>query len=311
MGLLLGFAAACGASLLYAIGLALQALEARAAPVEHALRFSLLRRLAVRKRWLAGTALGLAGWALQALALVHAPLTLVQPLLAGSLIVLLGLAARVLDEPVGRRERLAVLAIAVGAPLLAVASPARSSEHAGGPSLWIALAVLAGVALAPLALRGGARAASIVVPVGAGIAYSLDGLATKLASDDYVHRLWAGAAVWFAAMLAASALGTLSEMSALQRRPVSQVAPIVFALNTYVPVGLAPLLAHEWWPASPARDLAIVASLALIAAGALVLARSAPVARVLASDASTSRSGTGRRPRDERLAASAASELRA
>src|SRR5581483_3389377 len=84
-----------------------------------------------------------------------------------------------------------------------------------------------------------------------------------------------------------------------------------FALNTYVPVGLAPLVAHEWWPAAPARDLAIAASLVLIAAGAIGLARSAPVARVLAADASSSRSGTGRSPREDSLAASAASELRA
>src|SRR5205085_6876992 len=89
--LLIGLAFAFGAAALYAAGIALQALEAREAPEEHALRMSLFLRLVSRPRWLAGTAVGLAGWALQALALTRAPLTLVQPAVAASLVFLLAI----------------------------------------------------------------------------------------------------------------------------------------------------------------------------------------------------------------------------
>src|SRR5437762_1787476 len=99
-GILSGVVAAVAASALYAVGIALQALEARVAPVEQALRLSLFRRLVTRPIWLMGTGLGLVGWALQAFALTHAPLTLVQPLLGVSLVFLLGIAVWRLGERV-------------------------------------------------------------------------------------------------------------------------------------------------------------------------------------------------------------------
>ena len=84
-GMIIGVGAAVGSAILYAVGIVLQAGAARSAPVEDALRLALFRRLVRSRRWLAGTALGLLGWALQTVALLHAPLTLVQPLLGLSL----------------------------------------------------------------------------------------------------------------------------------------------------------------------------------------------------------------------------------
>ena len=306
-GILTGSVAALGASAFYAVGIVLQAVEARAAPATQALRLALFRRLVARRRWLAGTALGLAGWALQAFALTRAPLTLVQPLLGTSLVFVLAIAIWRLGESVHPRDVVAVVAIAAGAPLLARTAPERQAVHAVGARLWISLAILGAAALSPLALRGAARAASILVPVGAGLAYSWDSLATKFAADDYARHLWLGLAMWFVAMNVGSALGTLSEMSALQRRAVAQVAPMVFALTTFVPVGLAPLVAREWWPASPWRACGLVLSLLLVGGGALALARSKPVARALAAEATSSPSGTPRNPREESPAATAAS----
>jgi hypothetical protein len=294
--LLLGLAFAFAAAALYAAGIALQALEAREAPEEHALRLSLFRRLVRRPRWIAGTAIGLAGWALQALALTRAPLTLVQPALAVSLVFLLLVGTRALGERVMRADVAAVVAVVAAVAVLGWAAPGREGAHATGPRLWIALVVLGAVALVPYAFRGAARAASILVPVSAGLAYSWDGLATKFASDDYARSAWLGLGLWFLAMTTASGVGTLSEMSALRRRPVTQVAPIVFALNTLVPVALAPLLAREAWPSAPGRVVGLVVALAALACGVVRLSRSSPVDRVLAEGRSAE-SDVARSPR--------------
>lgn len=302
-----GLGLAAGASGLYAVGVALQALEARAAPAEQALRLALFRRLVRRPRWLGGTLLGLAGWGLQALALTYVSLTLVQPALALGLVLLLVVAQRLLAEPVRRRELAAVAAIVAGVGALAWLAPAGSLEHAAGVRLWLPLAVIGLLALVPYAFRGGARAASALVPVSAGLAYAWDGLATKLASDDYGRHVWLGLAAWFVAMNVASGIGTLSEMSALQRRPVTQVAPVVFALTAFVPVALAPTLVAESWPSSPPRLAGLVASLLLVGIGALTLSASAPVGRLLAArEASSLGSGTARSPRVRSAAASLA-----
>jgi drug/metabolite transporter (DMT)-like permease len=303
-----GIVLALAAAALYASGLVLQALEARTAPAAHALRPSLYGRLLRKPLWLAGTALGVAGAAAQLFALVWAPLTLVQPLLASGLVFVLAASALLLGERVAAREKAAAAAIASGVPLLALTAPERQAEHASGMRLWLALALLAAVAAAPLALRGSARAASMLVPVGAGFAYVCDDLVSKFASDEFARSQWRTMLFWLLAMGAAAGLGTLEEMSALQRRPVAQVAPVVFGLNTFLPVALAPLLAREWWPADPLRDAGIVLALALVAAGLVVLTRSSPVGRVLAAEASSSERGTARNPREPSTPARAANE---
>src|ERR1700686_903895 len=65
VNLVLGIGAAIGASTLYSLGIALQAVDAKQAPHEEHLRLALAWGLARRARWLAGTGLSVLGWALQ------------------------------------------------------------------------------------------------------------------------------------------------------------------------------------------------------------------------------------------------------
>ena len=74
----LGIICAIGASALYNTSIALQALEAREVGHEHALRVSLIGRLIRNPRWLIATLIGLLGWPLEIVALLLAPLTVVQ-----------------------------------------------------------------------------------------------------------------------------------------------------------------------------------------------------------------------------------------
>ena len=87
--LLLGIVAAMGASTLYSLGIALQALDAKQAPQEEHLRLALAWGLARRTRWLIGTGVSILGWPLQIVALMLAPLVVVQPALAAGLLVLM------------------------------------------------------------------------------------------------------------------------------------------------------------------------------------------------------------------------------
>jgi len=60
-----GFAVAVLAAACYETGYALQAIEAKRSPGEQALKFSLLKTLARRPRWVFAVALTIAGWPLQ------------------------------------------------------------------------------------------------------------------------------------------------------------------------------------------------------------------------------------------------------
>jgi drug/metabolite transporter (DMT)-like permease len=277
----LGLAAACGASVLYDLGIALQALDARRVPVEHALRPSLLARLARRRRWLIATAIALAGYPMQILALGLAPLTVVQPALAAGLLLLLALGARMLGEPVGRREIAATAAIVVGVGGIAVVAPERTTDHAGAIGLALPLSALALAALAPVALRESRLAAGPAVAIAAGCAFAWTGIAAKLVSDELAAGRGAVALVWLTASGAVALVGLLGEMTALQRMPVTRVAPLVFVTQVVLPVLIAPVVAGEGWGGTPARSASLVAMLALVAAGSVALCRSRAVAGMI------------------------------
>jgi hypothetical protein len=108
----------------------------------------------------------------------------------------------------------------------------------------------------------------------AGLAFGWSGVATKLASDDLSSGHLLVAAAWGVSTALASAVGVLSEMSALQSRPAIQVAPVVFVTQTVVPVVLAPTLLEEHFTASPLGGIPLAAALLLLLAGAAMLARS-------------------------------------
>jgi hypothetical protein len=293
-----GILAALGTSLLYATAVAFQAWEARKAPEEHTLRASLLVLLVRRPVWLIGTGLALAGWAAQVGALLLVPLTLVEPTLAASLVFLLGYGVWMLREPIGKREVISVGCVTAGIALLAWAAPDREPHHATGPRLMAALSFLGLIALAPYVVSLVRRAPAPLIAVGAGVAYAIDGLATKFFADDVSRHTWLSLVLWGAVMVSAAGIGTLSEMSALQSRPATQVAPLVLALTTLVPVALAPVLANETWSGDPWVRTALVLALALIVGGAISLGRSRPVGTVLEPDI-RSRSDTGASEDDE------------
>jgi hypothetical protein len=273
--LVLGIAAAVGASTLYSLGIALQAVDAKQAPHDEHLRLALAWGLVRRARWLLGTGMSILGWPLQVVALLLAPLVVVQPALAAGLLVLMLVAERMLGEHAGRYEYAAVGAIVVGMVGAGVFAPPRSTTHTS-EELTITL-VLLGLGLAslvPYLLRLLGHPRTEVTMIGAGLAFGWSGVATKLASDDLAGHHLLPAALWGLSTAIASGVGVLSEMSALQSRPAIQVAPVVFVTQTVVPVVLAPLLLGERFGATPLAGGPLIFSLALLVTGAALLARS-------------------------------------
>ena len=278
----LGVVAACTASFLYDLGLAMQALEARAVPAEHSLRPSLLGRLARRRLWLGGTLVALLGFPLQVLALSLAPLTVVQPALAVGLLLLLAIGVRVLGEHVGPREILATLAIVAGVTGIALVAPEHTTHHAGPLALGAGLGALGVLCIAPYALGRARAAASFGVALAAGGAYAWSAISSKLLSDQIAAGSVGLALGWLAATGLVAGLGLLSEMTALQRHAATRVAPAVFAVQVTVPVLLAPALGGESWQSTPLHGGLLLGLLAVVAGGAIALGRSPAVARLVA-----------------------------
>jgi drug/metabolite transporter (DMT)-like permease len=274
-----GVALAALASVLFNLAIVIQAHEAREVPQEHGLQLSLIWRLMRRPRWLLGTALGLMAFPLQTIALLYAPLTAVQPADAAGLLVLLFLGARILHERVGRREVIAVVSIVVGIVILTIAAPKRQVTQVEGAEVIVPMLIVALVALVPVVLRRWVSAGSIAVVVSAGAAFALGAFCAKIVADAIDRKSWGGIAIAVGLAALAAAVGTLSEQTALQRRQATQVAPIIFAIELLVPVALAVLVVGEDWQRESLPG--ILAALALVVGGAVALARTPTVARLL------------------------------
>jgi hypothetical protein len=296
--LVLGILAAVGASTLYSLGIALQAMDAKEAPRDEHLRLALAWGLVKRARWLLGTGLSILGFPLQLLALLLAPLVVVQPALAAGLLVLLFVAERMLGEHAGREEHLAMFAIVAGVVGAALTAPPRSTTHSS-QQLTITL-VLLGLGLAsllPYALRALRRPNAAVTMIGAGLAFGWSGVATKLASDDLAGHHLLPATAWALSTAAASGVGVLSEMSALQSRPAIQVAPVVFVTQTVIPVVLAPVLFGESFSATPLDGVPLALSLAVLIGAAAALARSPLLLALMGGESGSVSQASGSTPR--------------
>ena len=196
-------------------------------------------------RWLWGAAIALMGWALHAAALSLAPLTLVQPVLALMLVVVLVLARVTLHEHVGAREMLGSGALIVGIATIATTAPSRSNQHASAWAIGAVLVALTVLALSPLMWRRYLTSRPTVVALCAGLAFALSSVATKLFTDASARTDPIEVGLLLVLIGAAATVGGITQMSALQRRPATVVIPVAFATEVLVPVGLAPVVFNE------------------------------------------------------------------
>jgi drug/metabolite transporter (DMT)-like permease len=280
--LALGFALALAAACCYESGYALQAIEARRAPAERALRPSLMAHLIQRPIWVGATALSLLGWPLQILALAHAPLTLVQPVLALGLILLLVLGVRVLGEHVGRREMAAVALIIASVGVFAWAAPREPGEVDRSAGLVIALGLLAIVTVAPYAigLIRHRRFPMLLLVASAGAADGMAAFVAKIVAQDATEGALLAVVAWAALVAAVVLIGVISESTALQRFAATRVAPTVLVMQIVIPVVLAPLVGGEGWSDTPLGGAVLVMALVAVALGAGLLASSPAVAQL-------------------------------
>jgi len=282
--LLVGFGIALLAAVAYDSGYALQAFEARRAPIEQSMRVGLLAHLVRRPIWLASIGLAIVGWGLQVVALTKAPLTLVQPVLALGLFLLLGLGVRVLGEHVGRREWAAVAIIVVAVGLIAWAAPPEPGTVPRDAGLAVALGLLGALTIAPVAASLRSMPPVALLIIGAGAADGLAAFVTKIVSEELESGTLVLAAIWGVAAGVGVLIGLLSESSALQRAAATKVAPTVLVLQIAIPVALAPIVGGESWADTPLGGGVLIGALVLLSLGVLLLAGSRAVSEVLAED---------------------------
>ncbi|MDX6453871.1 MAG: hypothetical protein QOH16_3920 [Gaiellaceae bacterium] len=279
---LLGLAAAIVAAILFNVGIALQALEARRAPKNLSLKVGLLGHLLKRRIWLLGAALGIVGFGPQLVALAYAPFAVVQTALAGGLALLLAIAARYLDEHVDRTALTGVGLLIVGVALVSWGAPEHSETQRAALAPILVVAGTALLAFSPFVLRRLGIEHGLLLAIASGVGFAGANIATKLASDAIGLRNWTNAGAWGAAAAVLGIGATVTTMSAIQRLAATVVVPVSTAVQTFLPIVLEPLFLRERYQSFSTQLLPVAAGVAVSVVGVVLVGRDPGVGKLAA-----------------------------
>ena len=253
------------------------ALEVRRVP-------HLIASLLADPAWLAGFALMLVGLACQVIVLTFEPVSVVQPVLASGVALVLVLSRVVLRERLGAVEFWCVAAMAVCVILLAASASGTSSGagHHASPGWMAAVAipsVVIGLLVAASPLRSRSRGhrapAAICFGTGTGLLYGVAALAIKGLSGILVHSHGAASIVtgvvsspYLYVFAGSSAAAMLLYQVGLQSCRASILVPVSTVTGSVYFLIAGTWLFHEHLPADPAK---LVLRLAAIAVAGLVI----------------------------------------
>jgi drug/metabolite transporter (DMT)-like permease len=280
--LVAGLIVAIVSSVLFNLGVALQAIEARRAPRSEGLRVSLIWDLVHRRLWVLGLGVEWVGVPLEILAFAWAPFVVVQPLLACGLLVLLAVAGRLLGERPTPDALLGVGLIIVGIGLIAWGAPGEQDTHRGAFAVIAVMAGLVLASLAPFALRGRRLDTAMTAVLGSACGFAATNVAMKLMADDFGNDHFPQAAAWLAVAAFAGFGATVTGMTALQRAPATTVIPISTAVQTFLPVALEPLFLEESFPDASLGGAPLLVGIGVMLVGIVVLARTQTVSALAA-----------------------------
>jgi drug/metabolite transporter (DMT)-like permease len=246
--------------------------------------------LLTSRAWLGGFALMLTGLACQTVVLTFEPVSVVQPVLASGVALVLVLSRLVLHERLGGGEAWCAGAIALSVVLLALSTAGTSVEagHHASPA-WMAAVMIPSVAVGLLvagsSLRG--RTRKHVAPVtgvcfglGTGLLYGVASLAIKALSGILTgHHTALGIVVAVASspylyvLAGCLAVAMLLFQAALQACRASIVVPVSSVTSSVYFVIAGTWLFHEHLPASPGKLGLRLAGIALAAVVLVTLSR--------------------------------------
>ena len=245
--------------------------------------------LMTSKAWLIGFALMLTGLACQTIALTFEPVSVVQPVLASGVVLVLVLSRLVLRERLKGGETWCVAAIAVAVVLLAMSATGAKDSHYASPGWMAAVMVpsaVAGLAFAVGALRKrrrGTTLAGVWAGVGTGLLYGVAALAIKALSGILVgHQTLAGIAIgvlsspYLYVLGASLAVAMLLFQAALQAGRASIVVPVSNVTGSVYFIIAGTWLFHEHLPTSPGKLVLRLTGIALAVLVLVVLGRQAP-----------------------------------
>ncbi|MFB7670419.1 DMT family transporter [Kitasatospora purpeofusca] len=232
--MLLGLTTALVATVCFGFGSVFQAGGAREAPPADRVRVGLLAALLRSWRFLLGTGLDIAGFALSIVALRTLPLFLVQAVTNASLAVTALAAARLLGARLHRADLLGIAAVVVGLALLALGSGHAGRDRASAAFHWALLGTTVLMLLLTFVLaRRTGNAVAVGLGLLAGVGFGVTSLAVRVLDVSGPLDVFTDPAAYGLALGGLG--GYLAYALALQRGTVTAVTAAGTVAETFGP----------------------------------------------------------------------------
>ena len=231
--------------------------------------------------WLLGWAAAAGTFVFQALALHNGPMSVVQPVLVTELVFALVLRRVWIHQDVAAAAWASVLVVCLALAVFLIAAEPTGGQATPQTREWLSAGLVFGGAIAVLAALGRAgpparRAA--VFAASAGLCWALEATFLKAATNTLTAFGVTGLLTRWPvyALIGAGIAGTLLEQAALHVGPLSVSQPILVIVNPFASIVLSVWLFDERFTDSPLKVTAAVLSFAVMAAGVVMLTRTAP-----------------------------------
>jgi hypothetical protein len=227
-----------------------------------------------RSRWYTlGIVVALAGWGLHVGALALAPISLVQSVIAGGLVLLTVTADRLFAHEVTRREWIGVGLAAMGLAFLAAtlegAGDAAHSDYETS-RLVTYLVVVSGLGVAVSAIGLGGVREGVLLGAAAGLFWAVSDTSIKALSDELGEA--GAAAILFSPLAAvialASAAGLVVSARSLQVGKAVPVIAVTSVAANALTIATGPLVFTEPFPEDPLGAMVRVSAFALVVVAA-------------------------------------------
>jgi drug/metabolite transporter (DMT)-like permease len=235
--------------------------------------WTVIRTFFTNRPWLAAMAMDAVGTALFMVALIFAPVSIVEPIITAGIALLAYLAIKNLGEKPGWADFCAIGMTALGVIFLAVSLaegvPKEKSYHP--LELWVVVvaAVVLAIAL-PLSMylfgRGNIAAG---LGVSGGLIIGTAAVFSRLLMGNFGGQWY----IWLAVCAVTYPLGFALFQAGLQRGRAVVVAPVYNALVVSVPIAVGTVALNESLPESELLTALRVAAFVLIVVGTIVLSR--------------------------------------
>jgi hypothetical protein len=231
--------------------------------------------------WLLGWAAAAGTFIFQALALHNGPMSVVQPVLVTELVFVLVLRRVWIRQDVAAAAWISVLVVCLALAVFLIAAEPSGGNPTPATKQWLSAGLVFGAVIAVLTALGRAgppmrRAA--VFAAAAALCWALEATFLKAATDTLAAFGVGGMLIRWPvyALIAAGVAGTVLEQAALHVGPLSVSQPILVVINPFASIILSVWLFGEQFTNSPVEITIAVVSFAVMAAGIVMLTRTAP-----------------------------------